>query len=281
MMLLVIDITKGLQAQTAECLVVGEMAAQHLVVALNKTDLLPAADRPKAIKKAQRRLAGVFASTRFAGAPMVPVCARPGGGSGSSIAGGSGGGAAAGVEGSSSGGGGIAAPADRASAAGTGAAEGIQELQEKLLSMASARTPDASAPFLFAVDHCFAIKGQGTVLTGTVLQGGVRVNDAVELPVLKISRQVRLGGWKFVGRRMVAFLFLRALPSALQTSKSRLGIRSPFQPTRPQIQPSQNHPDQNPDPDPRSNPSRCSAAPRAQPSRVTAPRCWSRSWTQS
>lgn len=41
----------GLQAQTAECLVVGEMAAQHLVVALNKTDLLPAEERPKLIKK--------------------------------------------------------------------------------------------------------------------------------------------------------------------------------------------------------------------------------------
>ena len=29
-------------------------------------------------------------------------------------------------------------------------------------------------PFLFAVDHCFPIKGQGTVLTGTVLRGQVQ-----------------------------------------------------------------------------------------------------------
>jgi selenocysteine-specific elongation factor len=36
MMLLVIDVTKGVQAQTAECLVVGEVATQHLIVALNK-----------------------------------------------------------------------------------------------------------------------------------------------------------------------------------------------------------------------------------------------------
>lgn len=28
---------------------------------------------------------------------------------------------------------------------------------------------------MFAVDHCFPIKGQGTVLTGTVLSGTVKV----------------------------------------------------------------------------------------------------------
>ncbi len=33
--------------------------------------------------------------------------------------------------------------------------------------------------FLLAVDHCFNIKGQGTVLTGTVLNGEVKVNDVI------------------------------------------------------------------------------------------------------
>ena len=36
---------------------------------------------------------------------------------------------------------------------------------------------DLSAPFLFAVDHCFSIRGQGTIMTGTVLQGTVNIND--------------------------------------------------------------------------------------------------------
>jgi selenocysteine-specific elongation factor len=119
------------------------MAAQHLVVALNKTDLIPEQDRPKAIKKAQKRLGAAFASTRFAGAPMVPVCARPG--------------ACAGADGAAAGG----------AAAG---AEGIEELKGALLGMAAPRAAAAGAPLLFAVDHCFAIRGQGTVLTGTVLQ---------------------------------------------------------------------------------------------------------------
>lgn len=49
-----------------------------------------------------------------------------------------------------------------------------QELVKRVLT--KPRRPDGA--FLFAVDHCFPIKGQGTVLTGTVLQGSVAVNQA-------------------------------------------------------------------------------------------------------
>ena len=31
--------------------------------------------------------------------------------------------------------------------------------------------------FLFAVDHCFTIKGQGAIMTGTILNGQVKIND--------------------------------------------------------------------------------------------------------
>ena len=41
MMMLVIDVTKGVQTQTAECLVVGEILMNNLVVVLNKIDMLP------------------------------------------------------------------------------------------------------------------------------------------------------------------------------------------------------------------------------------------------
>lgn len=36
---------------------------------------------------------------------------------------------------------------------------------------------DPKGPFLFSVDHCFAIRGQGTVLTGTILNGSAAVNE--------------------------------------------------------------------------------------------------------
>ena len=38
MMVLVIDVTKGLQPQTVECLVIGEIINTHIIVALNKID---------------------------------------------------------------------------------------------------------------------------------------------------------------------------------------------------------------------------------------------------
>jgi translation elongation factor EF-Tu-like GTPase len=43
-------------------------------------------------------------------------------------------------------------------------------LQSLLLRMAPQQPRPATGDFLFAVDHCFAIKGQGTVLTGTCLK---------------------------------------------------------------------------------------------------------------
>eukprot|EP00698_Gefionella_okellyi_P019832 TRINITY_DN6144_c0_g1_i2.p1 TRINITY_DN6144_c0_g1~~TRINITY_DN6144_c0_g1_i2.p1 ORF type:complete len:333 (-),score=78.06 TRINITY_DN6144_c0_g1_i2:726-1724(-) len=48
-----------------------------------------------------------------------------------------------------------------------------------------------TGPFLFAVDHCFLVKGQGTVLTGTVLAGKVSVNDNIEIAELKLQRKVK------------------------------------------------------------------------------------------
>ena len=41
MMMLVIDITKGIQTQTAECLIIGEILCNRMVVVLNKIDLVP------------------------------------------------------------------------------------------------------------------------------------------------------------------------------------------------------------------------------------------------
>ena len=44
---------------------------------------------------------------------------------------------------------------------------------------------------VFNVDHCFGIKGQGTIMTGTVLQGSLKVGDSVEISALKESRKVK------------------------------------------------------------------------------------------
>ena len=50
-MILVVDITKGVQTQTAECLVIGEITCSKMIVVINKIDSIAADKREKAIEK--------------------------------------------------------------------------------------------------------------------------------------------------------------------------------------------------------------------------------------
>lgn len=51
MMMLVVDISKGMQTQTAECLVIGDITCNKMVVVLNKVDLISQEKRESAIEK--------------------------------------------------------------------------------------------------------------------------------------------------------------------------------------------------------------------------------------
>jgi len=59
-------------------------------------------------------------------------------------------------------------------------------------------------PFIFSVDHCFSIKGQGTVMTGTVLNGQVTVNDTIEITSLQVGTMTVA-----CGRASLVFAFYR------------------------------------------------------------------------
>jgi selenocysteine-specific elongation factor len=50
-MFLVIDINKGIQTQTAECLVIGEILTNNMIVVLNKIDLIPESGRADKVDK--------------------------------------------------------------------------------------------------------------------------------------------------------------------------------------------------------------------------------------
>lgn len=41
LMVLVVDVMKGVQTQTAECLIIGEIICNKMLVVLNKIDLIP------------------------------------------------------------------------------------------------------------------------------------------------------------------------------------------------------------------------------------------------
>ena len=44
---------------------------------------------------------------------------------------------------------------------------------------------------LIAVDHCFQIKGKGTILTGTILSGILSVNQDIEIPSISEKKKVK------------------------------------------------------------------------------------------
>lgn len=49
--MLVVDVTKGVQTQTAECLIIGQITCDKMIVVLNKIDLLEESKREATIEK--------------------------------------------------------------------------------------------------------------------------------------------------------------------------------------------------------------------------------------
>eukprot|EP00605_Chrysophyceae_sp_TOSAG23-4_P001053 GSChrysophyteH1.ASY1.ANO1.1158.1 assembled CDS len=149
MIVLVIDANKGIQTQTAECIVIGEITTSNLIVVLNKIDMIPIEERRVKLERVTSRIKSALSTTKFADAPIV--------------------------------------------AASSASKEhlGIESLVDLLHSSAVVPVRDEGAPFYFAIDHCFSIKGHGTVLTGTILSGTVKVNEIIELPYVQQQRKVK------------------------------------------------------------------------------------------
>ena len=53
------------------------------------------------------------------------------------------------------------------------------------------RTNLEKQDFLMSIDHCFQVKGSGTVFTGTVLSGKVAIGDQVEIVAQKEEKKVK------------------------------------------------------------------------------------------
>lgn len=149
LIVLVIDATKGIQAQTAECLIVAEIMTKRLVFAINKIDLWPELERASKFESFKNKLMAAMKGGKFADSPIVPVSVLM----------------------------------------NSGFEELKAKIDEKVTEIPVHR--DKSGAFVFVVDHCFPIKGQGSVLTGTVLQGQTSVNDSIEIPELSLSRKIK------------------------------------------------------------------------------------------
>ena len=181
MMMLVIDVGKGIQTQTAECLVIGEITNESLIVVLNKLDVLPLETREADLERMRGRIQKTLSTTKFADAPMVGVAARPGGNPDDAAA------AAAAAEEAAMDGEAVTTPPSSSSTAPVG----INELLSLISQRVTLPQRDPDGPLLFAIDHCFPIKGQGTVMTGTVLSGSMKVGMEIDFPELKQQRKIK------------------------------------------------------------------------------------------
>ena len=150
MVILVVDATKGIQTQTAECIVIAEMTTRNLIVVLNKVDLFPADEREERIRLAEKKMRNSLRGTKFENATMVGVSACIGGEKVAAIGGASG---------------------DSSHLSGTHNIHGLLATLQAHMKAPNRDVKPSSDRFHFAVDHCFPIKGQGTVLTGTCLSG--------------------------------------------------------------------------------------------------------------
>ncbi|KAL8212566.1 UNVERIFIED_CONTAM: hypothetical protein K2H54_051134 [Gekko kuhli] len=69
--MLVIDVTKGMQTQSAECLVIGQIACQKMIVVLNKIDLLPEEKRQAAVEKMTKKMQKTLENTKVSSFKLI------------------------------------------------------------------------------------------------------------------------------------------------------------------------------------------------------------------
>lgn len=155
-MFLVIDINKGIQTQTAECLVIGEILISKIIVVLNKLDLLPKENRNNIIQKKIESLKKVFSKTKYGSEiPFIPISAN--------------------INAQENG----------------GDSENLDILVKTLINSIEIPKRNLNGEFLYLIDHCFPIKGQGTVVTGTIVQGKAKIGDEIEFPQINEKKKIK------------------------------------------------------------------------------------------
>lgn len=65
--------------QTAECIVIGEITSDKMMIVMNKIDLIPEAERETALKRIITAFRKQLAKSKFAAAPIICLSAAVGG----------------------------------------------------------------------------------------------------------------------------------------------------------------------------------------------------------
>jgi elongation factor Tu len=145
--ILVVSAADGPMPQTREhVLLARQVGVPYIVVALNKVDLV---DDPELLELVEMEVRELLNTYDFPGddAPVVPLMAK-------------------------------AAMEDPSNEE---AGKGIDELFKALDDYIPEPEREVDKPFLLAVEDVFSIKGRGTVATGRIERGVVKVGDAAEI----------------------------------------------------------------------------------------------------
>ena len=156
-MILVIDSVKGIQMQTVECIALSEILCEKITIALSKIDLLK--NKEDLIPKKIDKLKQIFSKTKFGKEiPIVPT---------------------------------TTIDQDKNNIEKT-----IKLLIKNIIECIDFKTKynesnNKSDSLIAYIDHCFKIKNKGTVATGTIMKGNLKINDEIFFPELSNKFMVK------------------------------------------------------------------------------------------
>jgi len=156
-MILVIDSIKGIQIQTIECIALSEILCEKITIAMSKIDLLK--DKEEEIPKKIDKLKQIFSKTKFGkSVPIVPTTILD---------------------------------EDKNNIEKT-----IKLLIKNIIECIDFNTKDneinqKSDSLIAYIDHCFKVKNKGTVATGTIMKGNIKINDEIYFPELSNKFMVK------------------------------------------------------------------------------------------
>ena len=156
--ILVIDCIKGIQIQTVECIALSEILCEKITIALSKIDLLK--NKETDINNKSEKLRQIFSKTKFGNDVSI-------------------------------------IPTSTIEQDKNNIEKMIKLLIKSVLeciefNIEEENDIDNKNESLIAyIDHCFKIKNKGTVATGTIMKGNIKINDEIYFPELSNKYMVK------------------------------------------------------------------------------------------
>jgi len=155
--ILVIDSVKGIQIQTVECIALSEILCEKITIALSKVDLLK--NKEEDIPKKTEKLRQIFSKTKFGNEiDIIPTTTMD---------------------------------EDK-----NNIQKMIKVLIKSVIECIDFNTEEdevntKSDSLIAYIDHCFKVKNKGTVATGTIMKGNLKINDEIFFPELSNKYMVK------------------------------------------------------------------------------------------